>query len=190
MEIKTKTIENDLEYLRQISKPVDFKKEDWKEALKVLDEYCKNSDTVMAMASVQLGIPLRLVYLKNTDLEKLDDTSFNESRILINPKIISREGLTRYWEACASCLDNMGLVERPYKIKLEYYDENKKKHVKTFKGFESTVLSHEMDHLDGIIHIDKSIELYQMDRDERKRFRETHPYEIIRKEGEFIEKEK
>jgi len=62
MEIKTKTIENDLEYLRQISTPVDFKKEDWKEAVKILDEYCKNSDTVMAMASVQLGIPLRLVY--------------------------------------------------------------------------------------------------------------------------------
>lgn len=190
MKIKTKTIENDLEYLRQISKPVDFKNDDWKEALKVLDEYCKNSDTVMAMASVQLGIPLRLVYLKNTDLEKLDDTSFNESRILINPKIIIREGLTRYYEACASCLDNMGLVERPYKIKLEYYDETKKKHTKIFKGFESTVLSHEMDHLDGILHIDKSIELYQMDREKRKKFRETHPYEIIRKDGEFIEKEK
>lgn len=51
----------------------------------------------------------------------------------------------------------MGLVERPYKIKLEYYDENKKKHTKTFRGFETTVLSHEMYHLDGILHIDKSI---------------------------------
>ncbi|MBQ2946781.1 MAG: hypothetical protein IJE04_02905 [Bacilli bacterium] len=69
MEIKTKTIENDLEYLRQISKPVDFNNDEWKEALKVLDEYYENSDTVMAMASVQLGIPLRLVYLKNTDLK-------------------------------------------------------------------------------------------------------------------------
>ena len=69
MEIKTKTIENNLEYLRQISKPVDFNNDEWKEALKVLDEYCENSDTVMAMASVQLGIPLRLVYLKNTDLK-------------------------------------------------------------------------------------------------------------------------
>ena len=190
MEIKTKTIENDLDYLRQISKPVDFKNDEWKEALKTLDEYCKKSNTVMAMASVQLGIPLRMVYLKNTDLEKLEDIMINESRVLINPKVINREGLTRYYEACASCLDNMGLVERPYKIKIEYYDENKKKHIKTFKGFESTVLSHELDHLDGILHIDKSIELYQMKKDERKKFRETHPYKIIRKDGEFIEKQK
>lgn len=190
MEIITKTIENDLNYLRQISKPVNFKNEEWKEAIKVLVEYCKNTDNIMAIASIQLGIPLRLICLKNTDLEKLDDTSFNEARILINPKVINREGLTRYYEACASCLDNMGLVERPYKIKLEYYDENKKKHTKTFKGFESTVLSHEIDHLDGILHIDKSIELYQMNKDQRKIFREAHPYEIIRKDGEFIEKQK
>ena len=55
--------------------------------IKVLEQYFNQSDITLALAAVQLGIPKRLIYLKNTDLEKLDDTSFNESRILINPKI-------------------------------------------------------------------------------------------------------
>lgn len=187
MKIDKKTIENDLEYLRQVSKPVDFKDDSYKEALKVLDEFCRNEENCMAMASVQLGIPLRLVYLKKTNLDHLYDNDYNEAKILINPVIIKREGLTRYWEACVSCLDNFGLVERPYKIEVEYYDDEQKKHKEVFEGFAATVLSHEMDHLDGILHMDKAIELLHMEAEERKEYRESHPYEIIRKEGEFIE---
>lgn len=107
------------------------------------------------MASVQIGIPKRLVYLKNTNLELIrkdqnntitkEEENYNEARVLINPVIKSREGLTTYWENCASCLDNMGLVKRPYKIEVEYEDRNREKHIDTFIGFETTVLSHEMD---------------------------------------------
>ena len=49
---------------------------------------------------------------------------YNEARILINPVIIKREGLTDYWEACASCLDNFGHVQRPYRIIVQYQDIN------------------------------------------------------------------
>ena len=88
MELERKTIENDEEYLRQISKPVDFKKDDWKIAIKELDYFCKNDDNIMALASIQLGIPLRVIYLKKTNLERLDE-DYNEERVLINPKIES-----------------------------------------------------------------------------------------------------
>lgn len=188
MDIKVKTIEKDLKYLRQISKPVDFKDDSYKVALKVLDDFCKKEENCMAMASVQLGIPLRLVYLKKTNLDHLEDDNYNEAKILINPVITKREGLTRYWEACASCMDNFALVERPFKIELEYYDEDKKKHKEVLEGFPATVVSHEMDHLDGILHMDKAIKLLQMNVEERKKYREKHPYEIIRKDGEFKEK--
>ena len=65
------------------------------------------------MAAVQLGIPKRIVYVKNTNLEilnkrltdegKEETKDYNEAKVLINPEIISREGLTTFWEACASC---------------------------------------------------------------------------------------
>lgn len=185
MEIKQKTIEKDEKYLRQVSVPVDFSKNDWKKAAKKLDIYCKEHENNLAMASVQLGIPLRMIYLKKTDLERLED-DYNEEKIMINPVILKSFGLTTYWEACASCLNNTGLVERPYKIEIEYYDVKGNKYNETIEGFPCTILSHEIDHLDGILHIDIAKEILQMEREERKAWRQTHPYEIIRKDGEYV----
>ncbi len=182
MKIDRKTIKDDEEYLRQISAPVDFKDNTWQEAVKALDYFCNNEENCMAMASVQLGFPLRIVYLKKTDLNRLEE-NYNEAKVLINPTIKKSIGKTKYWEACISCLDNTGLVERPYEIELEYYDTNKQKHIETFTGFSATVLSHELDHLDGILHIDIALEVLQMNVEERKEYRKTHPYEIISKNG-------
>ena len=184
MRLERKTIEKEEEYLRQISKPVDFKNNEWKKAIEELDYFCKHDDNIMAMAYVQLGIPLRVIYLKKTDLGRLEE-NYNEERILINPKIIKEEGLTRYWEACASCLNYTGLVERPYKIEVEYFDIEGKKHKETFEGFESTVLSHEMDHLDGILHLDIALKIKNLTKEERKELRKKEPYQIIRKKGPY-----
>jgi len=184
MKIYRKTIEEDETYLRQISKPVDFDVDAWEDAVKSLDYFCENEENCMAMASVQLGIPLRIIYLKKTDLNSLEE-NYNESKILINPIIKKSIGLTTYWEACASCLNNTGLVERPYEIELEYYDVNKKKHNETFTGFSATVLSHEIDHLDGILHIDIAKKVLQLNIEERKELRKKEPYKIISKTGNY-----
>lgn len=190
------TIKDREEYLRQVSVVVDLKDPNLEKDIAVLDEYCKENG-VMAMAAVQLGIPKRIVYLKNTNLEiinKMQDDSvneeekdYNEARVLINPIIKERIGLTDYWEACASCLDNFGHVRRPYKIIVEYYDLNEDVHESSFEGFESTVLSHEMDHLDGILHMDIADEVLYMPAEERKVFRQTHGYNIFSKDGIYEE---
>lgn len=153
---------DDEAYLRQISSFVDIENDkDLMNDIEVLEEFCK-TNSVMAMAAVQLGIPKRIVYLKNTNLDVInrmqtncvtdDEKTYNEARVLINPVIVNRYGLTSYWEACASCLDNCGFVLRLYQIDVEYYDIHGEKHFDTFEGFESTVLSHEMDHLDGVLY--------------------------------------
>lgn len=185
MEIIRKTIENDEEYLRQISTDVTFDNDDYKKDIETLRQFCEETEC-FALAAVQIGIPKRMVCLKNTTLDvDLSDMSHNESKILINPTIIYRKGHTRYWEACLSCLDNMGLVDRPYKMVIKYFDENGCEHCEKYEGFEATVLSHELDHLDGILHMDVAIEVLNMPKDERKVFRETHPYEIITKTGNY-----
>ena len=117
MQIERKTIATDEDYLRQISKPVLFEDNSYRKDIKLLEEFCLNNKC-FALAAIQIGIPKRIVYLKNTSLDvSLEDKDYNEKKILINPVIISRKGHTKFWEACVSCLDNMGLVERPYKIK-------------------------------------------------------------------------
>lgn len=193
--IESITIEDNEEYLRQISKEVDIKNDkELMNDISVLDEYCKEN-AVMAMAAVQLGIPKRMIYLKNTNLDIInkmqantvseEEKNYNEAKVLINPVITKREGLTDYWEACASCLDNFGRVLRPYKIELEYYDVEGTKKQEAFEGFESTVLSHEIDHLDGILHIDVAEEVYQMPAEERKAWRINHGYKVYSKTGNY-----
>ena len=193
--LKSITLEDNEKLLRQISKPVIFPDNDLENDLKILEKYIVECDLVLAIAAVQLGIPKRIIYLKKTDLELINkendgkekDSSYNEQRILINPVFISKEGLTDYWETCDSCLDNMGHVKRPYRIKIKYQDIKGHFHTETFEGFESTVLSHEMDHLDGILHIDISDEIIVMPPEERKEFRKNHGYNIVSKDGNFEE---
>lgn len=191
------TIENNENFLRQISKFVDIENDTkLQNDIKVLDDFCK-TNSVMAMAAVQLWIPKRLVYLKNTNLELIqrmqrnettaEDELFNESRVLINPEVIKREWLTEYWEACRSCLDNFCRVLRPYSISVEYFDVQWEKHKDTFEWFESTVLSHELDHLDWILHMDVAEESMIMPVEGRKVWRQTHDYHIFSKTGDYEE---
>lgn len=193
--IEAITIQDNEPFLRQISSSVDIKNDkELMNDIDILDQFCKENN-VMAMASIQLGIPKRIVYLKNTNLDiinKIQNNSnseeienYNEKKVLINPTILKREGLKEYWEACASCLDNMGRVLRPYKIELEYYDIDGNQKVETFEGFESTVLSHELDHLDGILHIDIAEEVIEMPANERKIWRQSHEYKIYQKDGDY-----
>ncbi len=183
MEIKK--IDKNLEFLRQISQEVDFK-EDLTSELKDLENYILESNG-FAIAAIQLGYKNRVIYVRCSDYTKYDEKGYNEAEIIINPVITNREGLTTYWEACLSCMDNTAIVCRPYKIQLLYYDLSGKKKEKTIEGFPATVLSHEYDHLDGILHMDKGLEVLLMDKDERKEFRKKYGYEVYDQKGKFEE---
>lgn len=191
--INVKTIENDEKYLRQISKEVKFDDKNLKEDIKKLIDFSKKNE-VLAMAAVQLGIPKRIIYVKNTNLKKIEsdqkensivDIDYDEEILMINPVIKNKKGLTKYWEACVSCLDLMGLVKRPYYIEIEYYDIEGKKHSISYEGFPSTVICHEYDHLDGILHIDIAEKVLDMEADERRLHRQKEGYEILNKTKDF-----
>lgn len=184
---KVITIEDDESYLRQVSK--DARKDDpeLEDNIKYISEFCKDNE-VLAMASVQLGIPKKLIYIKSTKedsflLEHVED----EAIVMINPKIIEEEGESIYWECCASCMDNMGLVRRPYRVKVRYLDADFNEKEETLEGFKATVFSHEYDHLFGILHMDIAEKLMVMSVDERHVFRqkEENKYKVLRKTGKY-----
>lgn len=184
--LKEITIKDNEQYLRQISKPVDFETDkDLKQNLKDLVEYTLNNNKAYAMAAIQLGIPKRILFVKST---KEGDASLNNENnviLMINPIVISRKGKTEFWEACISGLNYIGLVERPYEIVIKYQDKDGNFKTETFEGFAATVLSHELDHLDGIFHMDRAKELFWIPFNERKNFRKDEPYKIISKTCKF-----
>ena len=99
--IKVITMKDNESYLRQKSLPVDLTDNKLESDILVLEQFCKEND-VLAMAAIQLGIPKRLIYLKNTKLEIIEkmqtdseteeEKNYNEARVLINPVIVLKEG--------------------------------------------------------------------------------------------------
>lgn len=173
-----KTIKNDEEYLRQVSRAVT-RGEDYKDEIELMREFCRGTE-FFALTAVQIGIPKRIVYLKNTTLAvPLDETEYDEAKILINPVVLECKGKTKFWEACVSCLDNTGLVVRPYEMRMRYLDENWVEHEEVFRGFAATVLAHELDHLEGVLHMDVAEKVLWLNKAERKALRDREPYTVI-----------
>lgn len=80
----------------------------------------------------------------------------NGLRELINPVIIEKEGTQIGLEGCLSVPGYFGDVERYEWVTVEALNRhNKKIHIKT-DGFLSRILQHEIDHLDGILFIEKT----------------------------------
>lgn len=179
------TIDEDEKFLRQISKKVEFPDKDLSNEVKDLKEYCLAND-VYAMAAVQIGIPKRLVYVKSTVPTYSSHMRHADTELLmINPKIISMKGCTEFWEACQSALDYAGLVERPYEIVVQYQNTNGDVKTEKFEGFGATVISHEIDHLDGIFHMDRAKKVLKMPQSERIEMRKSQPYKILSKDCSF-----
>ncbi|MDE5943437.1 MAG: peptide deformylase [Clostridia bacterium] len=104
------------------------------------------------LAAPQIGISKRVVVI---DVEE----GYFE---IVNPQIISIKGEQTGPEGCLSVKGKQGTVVRPQKVKAEYFDRKGKKHKLTAEGFFARAVCHELDHLDGILYIDKAVEVYDL----------------------------
>ncbi len=104
------------------------------------------------LAAPQIGLALRVVVID------VDEGYFE----MINPVIVSQKGEQVGPEGCLSVKGVQGTVRRPLKVKAEYRDRNGKKHKITAEGFFARAVCHELDHLDGVLYIDKADELYDL----------------------------
>ena len=73
-----------------------------------------------------------------------------------NPKIISEKGEQCGWEGCLSVRGKRGVVSRPMKVKLSYQDRHGEHRILQAKGFFARAVCHELDHLDGVLYIDRA----------------------------------
>ena len=99
------------------------------------------------LAAPQVGILRRLA------LVMVEDESFLE---IINPEIIAREGEQDGAEGCLSVPGKYGMVKRPMQVTVKFQDRHGEWHERTAEGFTARAFCHEIDHLDGILYIDKA----------------------------------
>lgn len=77
---------------------------------------------------------------------------------LINPEIIEKRGESIDVEGCLSIPGRAGKVKRPEYVKVKYLDINGKEQFVEGEGLLARALCHEIDHLNGVLFIDKMIE--------------------------------
>ena len=77
---------------------------------------------------------------------------------LVNPEIIRAEGARVGVESCLSVPDRCGTVERPEKVAVRAQNRRGEPIEITGEGFLAVALCHEIDHLDGVLYIDRMIE--------------------------------
>ncbi len=76
--------------------------------------------------------------------------------VVFNPEVeITDPRLSGYWEGCLSVPGMRGYVERPSGVRIRYLDERARPRVLDARGFLATVFQHELDHLDGILYVDR-----------------------------------
>ena len=86
----------------------------------------------------------------------IEEDGKKEGHILINPKIVSRsKSMIEVEEGCLSFPDIYKVVKRHEKVTVEYTDIKGKKKRITAKDIEAVCLQHELDHLDGVVFLDR-----------------------------------
>ena len=74
---------------------------------------------------------------------------------MINPVILSTEGEQTGPEGCLSVPGRSGVVTRPNVVTVEYQDARGDTYEATAEGFLARAFCHEIDHLDGVVYVDK-----------------------------------
>lgn len=132
--------------LRQKSQPIEHLTKEVRDLIIQMKKNMENNNGV-GLAAPQINVSLRVIICE------VD----NKFYAFINPEIIkSSKKTSSIEEGCLSLPDIYGEVERPERIILKAINSNGKKiKLKAF-GLLARVIQHEIDHLDGILFIDKA----------------------------------
>ena len=119
----------------------------------------------VGLAAPQVHEPVRLavIELDREDVERDLDGSGGKrgkgdrvSFTVFNPRTtVLDPSPAGFWEGCLSVPGMRGYVERPRRVRVDYLDEAAKPAQVVAEGFLATVFQHELDHLDGVLYVDR-----------------------------------
>lgn len=114
----------------------------------------------VGLAAQQVGRLERVCVIDIPDgCEEVEDAAFNAPiampLIMFNPGIVASEGVQRDREGCLSFPGVGGRVARAAQVTCQYLDADNMPQMITARGFLARALQHEIDHLDGVLYIDR-----------------------------------
>jgi peptide deformylase len=109
----------------------------------------------VGIAAPQVDNAVRAVIVDVSNMRKPVEN--HGHMVLVNPEIVSWSGMKVGREGCLSVPDYTGNVIRAQEIKLLAQDRFGKAHTYDMKGFEAIAVQHEIDHLDGLLFLDRLV---------------------------------
>lgn len=142
------------EHLKKVSEPVKEVNEEILELIKDLKETLATVEGV-GLAAPQIAVNKRVIYIDLRD--------GSEPIVLINPVITEKEGSELDYEGCLSYVGYEGVVERPTRVIVEALNEEGDLMEYEATDFLARCFCHEIDHLEGIMYVDKAKEVFEIE---------------------------
>ena len=140
--------------LRKVSEPVTAFDADLRRLVADMFETMYDAPGI-GLAAIQVGEPKRVLVIDLQD-DGPDGERIKDPRVFINPVLSEpTDDTSIYNEGCLSVPDQYADVSRPVAIRAQWLDENGEAHDERIEGMLATCLQHEMDHLEGVLFIDR-----------------------------------
>ncbi|MCP4907893.1 MAG: peptide deformylase [bacterium] len=137
--------------LKQVCEPVAEVTDEIRELARDMIEVMYDEPGI-GLAAPQVGASIRLFVI---DTDWSDEETGKQPVVVINPEISDREGSISWDEGCLSVPDYNALVERDATITLRGTDLDGKPIEERAEGLRAVCIQHEVDHLDGLLFIDR-----------------------------------
>ncbi len=110
----------------------------------------------VGLAAPQIGVNQRVIIFGMVENQRYPDMQPIPMTVLINPEIEQMsDEMESGWEGCLSVPGMRGLVPRHQQICYRGFDQQGKKIEREVEGFHARVLQHELDHLNGILYLQR-----------------------------------
>ncbi|MEG0291349.1 MAG: peptide deformylase [Anaerovoracaceae bacterium] len=113
----------------------------------------------VGIAAPQVGVARRICIIEPEEDMLIE---------MINPEILEATGTQLGSEGCLSVPGVIGDVERPERLVVRYMERNGDEIIEEFIGFPAVVASHEIDHLNGVLFVDKATNIRNIEEDEEE----------------------
>ncbi len=149
-----KILTNPNKFLRQTMKKVEVFDQELDKLTSIFIKTMLEKDGV-GLAATQVGLDMRMITI-NLDKKEGYPNNLIMPMVLINPEILeASEKQVEMDEACLSVPNLVGTVRRPEMVVVTYQDKHAKHGHIEADGWLARVLQHEIDHLNGILFIDR-----------------------------------
>ena len=139
--------------LKSVAQPVGRIDDEARALATDLVDTMRASPACVGLAAPQIGVSRRAFVMDVTGHKKA--VSCHGQVVLFDPEVLLAHGPEQAREGCMSVPDFTGDVARATSLVLAWQDQHGTEHRDTFSGFEARAVQHEVDHLDGLLFLDR-----------------------------------